>query len=213
MFPWSRLIGNWLHINKQEKFSWKSRNDILLKTVTHHLMTPGFVLRVGVPITWLYLCLSATLSIDLLLTHPKIRPSFWFIHGQVHFCSLQWLGGQGQSQILGSACQLARALSLAVVSLTHWLNCELSQGQQDEDQSLSTMDSTHCEENCLSLKLFANFTLEVFIRIECIQHLKSHLMLWLDWRYWKSFSFLCTFLPRIPNYLDPATFSHRLNFI
>lgn len=97
MFPWSRLIGNWLHINKQEKFSWKSRNDILLKTDTHHLMTPGFVVRVGVPITWLYLCLSAILSIDLLLTHPKIRPSFWFIRGQVHFCSLQGFRGRGES--------------------------------------------------------------------------------------------------------------------
>lgn len=42
MFLWSRLIGNWLHIYKQEKFSWKSWHDILLKIDTHHLMTTVF---------------------------------------------------------------------------------------------------------------------------------------------------------------------------
>lgn len=78
--PRSRLTGNWLHIYRQEKFSWKSRHDILLKVDTCHLMSTGFVPRVGVPLTRLYLCLSAAAFAALPLPNPRSEPPLTLGH-------------------------------------------------------------------------------------------------------------------------------------
>lgn len=49
MCPRSRVTGNWLHIYRQEKCSWKSRHEILFKIDARHLMSTVFVPKVGFP--------------------------------------------------------------------------------------------------------------------------------------------------------------------
>lgn len=84
LFLWSRLIGNRLHIYKQEKFSWKSWHDILLKIDTHHLMTTVIFPWVGGGFPSLYCTFACQLQYPLTYHYPtqgssaiKGRVKFW----------------------------------------------------------------------------------------------------------------------------------------
>lgn len=173
--PWSKVMGIWLHMNKETKFSWKSWHDILLKTHTQTQVTKGPLIvsqmvmgvshHVMVPFQCQLTSSSTDLSKDQGMTLVHSESSKFLLSRSFPF---QWWKGQ-----FWISCITGRGFILFHFPVPGI--CEPSHSQWDSSQPLAFPRPDAAP----SLSPVARSIVQIFIKTKCV----PKTLLWWKQRY------------------------------